>query len=164
MRKFIVLASVSLALAACGADQPAQPAQPAGQGQAPSLQAGTQQSARKPAPADQFDQALESLAQRSAASIRYDRIRTLEDGTKQRQVFVEMLGATAEETDAHATQVFEEAGFTTRKGLVDGNGIRLAYRKAGGESISALIRSAEAGPPLNDPAATSSLYIRQSVD
>lgn len=162
MRKLIFLGGISLVLAACGADQPAAPAS---QGTTPSLEATTP--AQKPASGDQVDQldlALEGLHQLSASSVRYDRIRTLEDGTKQRQVFVEMLGATAEEVDINAAQVFEKAGFTVRKGLVDENGIRLQYRKSGVEPINALIRSAEAGPPLNDSSATSSFYVRQSVD
>lgn len=160
MRKLVAVASISLLLSACGADQPAATS---GQARVPSLEATTPV-AQEPVSGDQVDQGLESLQQRTATSVRYDRIRTLEDGTKQRQVFVEMLGATAEEADAHAMQVFEDAGFTVRRGLVDKNGIRLQYRKPGVESINALIRTAEAGPPLNDPAATSSFYIRQSVD
>lgn len=164
MRKLIAFASLSLLLAACGADQPAAPAN---QGGTPALESTTPLPAQKPVAGDQVDhvdQALDSLQQLAASTIRYDRIRTLEDGTKQRQVFVEMLGATAEDTDAYATQVFEKAGFSIRKGLVDENGIRVQYRKSGVESISALIRSAQVGPKLDDPAATSSFYIRQSVD
>lgn len=161
MRKYVVLSVIALAVSACGADQP--PA-PAGEGRAPSLQSTTPEPASAPAAGDHIDLALEALQQRAASTIRYDRIRTLDNGTNERQVFVEMLGASAEDVDAHATEVFEQAGFTIRRGMVDENGIRLAYRKPGLEPINALIRSAESGPALNDPAATSSFYIRQAVD
>ncbi|MGY0560319.1 hypothetical protein ACW7G2_06340 [Luteimonas sp. A277] len=161
MRRFITLSGLILLLAGCGADQPAAPAS---QGGTPTLESTTPRPAQKPIAGDPVDQGLENLQKMAASTVRYDRIRTLEDGTKQRQVFVEMLGATAEDTHSSATQIFEKGGFTVRTGLMDENGIRVQYRKTGVEPISALIRSAEGGPPLNDPAATSSFYIRQSVD
>lgn len=162
MRVLCFSCFVTLFLAACGADKPpADPASRADQATRPELISTTQSPSRS---VDAIDQALEILKGKASISVRYDRVRTLDGGAKQRQVFVEMLGSDAEETDALAAGLFEKDGFDTRRGRVDENGIRVLYRKPGVEPINVLIRSAESGPPLRADGATSSLYLRQSVD
>lgn len=156
MKSVYISCCIGLLLAGCGEEQPSAK----GYTSSPRLIATEP---GQPKAVDEIRQVLASLERGTPIWIRYDRVRALEDGREERQVFVEILGPSAEETDLLAMKVFGQAGFTVRKGLVDRNGIRLQYRKSGVEPINVLIRSLEAGPPLSDPAATSSLYVRQSV-
>lgn len=154
MHKIVYVAVVALALSACSGDK-----QEEG-GVAPAPQTTAPDAPAEVVTVDEIANAIEHVRQQAAVSVRYDRRRDLDEATE-RQVYVEMLGSTAEQTEALAVTAFEAAGFSVRKGLADAKGIRLQFRKRGVESINALIRDQATSPAFKDPAGTSSLYLRQ---
>ncbi len=157
MQKILYGAVLALALSACGGStQDEARVDPAHESTAPATEAA----ATEPAVVDEIANVLGHIQRQAALSVRYDRPRTVEQSVE-RQVYVEMLGSTAEQTEALAVAAFETAGFTSRRGLADANGVRMQFRKKGAEHINALIRDQAASPPFKDPAGTSSLYLRQ---
>lgn len=105
---------------------------------------------------------LKTLSQTEKTNLRYDRVVEAKTVGMQRQVFVEMLGATDREAAATVAKAFDAQGFTLHRGKDDENGIRLRFVKDSIEPIEVLIRSRQEGPKLKDVAATSSVYLRQA--
>lgn len=158
MKKILYGAGLALALSACGgSEQEEARVDPARESTAPAIET----SASEPKVVDEIASVLGHIQGQAALSVRYDRPRNLEQSVE-RQVYVEMLGPTAAQTEALAVAAFEAAGFTSRRGLADANGVRMQFRKKGVEHINALIRDQAASPPFKDPAGTSSLYLRQA--
>lgn len=161
MRKFFYVAALSLALAGCGADQPPETAAPAATKHAAATAKSVHHATRPHALG--IDAALKAVSRKAPTSIRYDRVVQDKAGHNLRQVFVEMLGASATETEALVTKALASSGFSVRRGKNDANGIRLQYQKKGAQPINVLIRDKKASPPLKVATATASLYLRQNV-
>lgn len=153
--KKIILVALSLALVACDRA----PQEDARTDSAPQLTTSGAP-VEESVVVDEIEGVISDVSGQAALNLRYDRPRNL-DGKIERQVYVEMLGPTSEQTESLAVAAFEAAGFTTRRGLDDANGVRLQFRKTGSEHINALIRDQAASPPFENPAGTSSLYLRQ---
>lgn len=154
MQKIAYVAAIAFALSACGGSS-----QEEGRLQEP-VTPMVEAQADEEAAVDEISDVIEQIEGQAALSVRYDRPRNVGQAIE-RQVYVEMLGSTVERTETLAVGAFEAAGFTSRKGLADANGIRMQFRKDGVEHVNALIRDQTASPPFKDPAGTSSLYLRQ---
>ncbi|HET6430813.1 hypothetical protein [Dyella sp.] len=119
--------------------------------------------AKRPNSTPGIDSLLKVLGKEEKISIRYDRVVEAKTGDMQRQVFIEMLGASDREADSAVTKAFAAQGLTLHRGKDDEHGVRLRFVKAQMEPIEVLIRSRQEGPKLKDPAATSSVYLRQTA-
>lgn len=159
MLRSLYLAIFVLVLAGCGADHP--PAADAAGTSAPA--AAQSPSRRARAPQAGIDSALQAISKKLPSHVRYDKVVPVKTGGNQRQVFVEMLGASSEQAEAATTSALKAAGFTAQRGKADADGVRIQYRKTGVKPINVLIRSKAAGPALQAPEATSSIYFRQDV-
>ena len=153
----------ALLLAACGADQPVNPPTDTAAAPAPSAAPAKPTPATRPAaPKDTtIDAAIAAIVPPDVGTVRYDRLRVAETGKQERQVFVEILGQSAEAIEGMAVAHLTAAGFEVVRRFNDENGFRVTLTKKGHQPVRLLLRDKAAGPALNDPAATSSLYFRQ---
>lgn len=157
MRIKSLLVALTITLAACSGDHssvdndavPATTAQTAKptKSKAPKMSAG-------------IDQVLAAMGKDMKLDVSYDRIAHKTDGS-QRQVFIEVAGATDREDQAAVAKAFTAQGFKVYQGKDDQNGIRMSFKKTGVNEIHALIRNKGVGPSLKNPDGTSSIYLRQ---
>lgn len=162
--KRIILAAAIATLAGCGLDTPVpEQAEASAAGAAP---AGTPEP--QAAPAARAPGTLEDFSERLAADgrghFRFDRIRDARGGGRERQVFVEMIGATDAEAADAAAGVLDALGFVPGRRWGDANGIRLAYEDTQGRPLRVLVRSRDAHGKLQRDDATSSVYLTQPVE
>lgn len=108
-----------------------------------------------------IDQVLAALNKSLKLSTGYDRVVEKSEGF-QRQVFLEVLGASDRDAQKEVSKAFTASGFKVHQGKDDQNGIRMSFKKSGVNEIHALIRAKGVGPALKNSDATSSIYLKQT--
>ncbi|GGA66795.1 hypothetical protein GCM10011521_01120 [Arenimonas soli] len=156
---FVFLFSIVL-LAGCGADVPVEQPAVSAQDVPPVPEAP----AAEPATAHEvLDRAIEAITVGERAWLRYDRERPDGEGGDERRVFIEVLGQDAAGAEQVMMAFMASQGYVAEGRREDGDGIRGMLNREGMESIRFLIRDRAAGPDLQMSNATSSIYLRTSV-
>lgn len=154
MRRTVLLAA--MLLGGCGFDMPPP--------KAPESAREAVAAATVPEAPDALARAVARLAAGGRGFLRYDRVQDGVNAGSQRQAYVEMLGATAEEAAAIAADALVQMGYREvhRKGT--GDRVRLAFDREGEPTIHVIARSRAVHAKLLRQDATSSVYMFQVLD
>lgn len=164
MIRFGTFAVLTLALCSCGFDK-APPKASEGQvtKPVPGVELPDSMDSEPAADYDRLDAFAAQLVEKGPGAFRFDRIRDARDGGKERQVFVEMLGAGDTEAADLSATILESMGFVAGNRFGDEHGIRLSYTYADDAPVRVLVRTREAHPKLSNDDATSSVYLTQPL-
>lgn len=156
------VAALALALSSCGFDK-APPEASDGQATKPVPGAELQEPVTQEpvVTVDHLETFAEQLVEKGPGEFRFDRIRDAREGGKERQVFVEMLGASDVEAADMSAEILESMGFLAGNRFGDENGIRLSYTYGNDAPVRVLVRTREAHSKLSNEGATSSVYLTQ---
>jgi hypothetical protein len=162
--RIVVLAIIAASLSACGFDSSPPPSAETPSKPVPAAQPAERQAERPSAePADPIPQFVDELTKGGSGHFRFDRLRDVEAGGQQRQVFVEMIGRTDVESARKAHEVLESLGFKELRRNESAKSIRVAYADPDGNTVQVNVRSREAHSKLKRSDATSSVYLTQSI-
>lgn len=162
--RVVILALIVVSLSACGFDSSPPQSEEAPSKPVPGASTTPDDEIKPPAESvDRIPQFVDALTGNGQGHFRFDRVRGVEAGTQQRQVFVEMAGATDVESAQRTNEVLESLGFKELRRNESAKSIRIAYADPDGNTIQVTVRSREAHSKLKHDDATSSVYLTQSL-